>query len=58
MFFAYGCVNVFIVLVGEIAIVIANLKISYSGHTFHSHATLVWGSCMVFQGVFSIEKED
>jgi hypothetical protein len=41
MFFAYGCVNVFIVLVGEIAIVIANLKISYSGHTFHSHATLV-----------------
>ena len=35
--FAYGCVNVFIVFGCEIA----NLKISYSGHTFHSHATLV-----------------
>lgn len=39
--FAYGCVNVFIVFGCEVAIVIANLKISYSGHTFHSHATLV-----------------
>jgi len=42
MFFASGCVNVFIVFGCEIAIVvIADFKISYSGHTFHSHATLV-----------------